>query len=269
MSERGEPGEGSEIEDSNNGGNDQGEAGHEESGADEDLDLDGERDAGGDADDDLEDDADGADAGSADGSDQVAARKGNPEYGRLRKERRELREENERLRREADAARQNINRPDPAVAAAERRARLELMTSEERAEFLVNEARQETRNEIAQMRFEQADGRDQTRFDGLCARNPAMAAVADKVEEELAKMRRGGGNAPRETVATYLIGKAALERAAKGGKARQQRQGQERVQRQQAKPGNGGRSDVAKSSDRQGGGNERQQRAKRLDGLNI
>jgi hypothetical protein len=266
MSHAGDPVDAPEIEDVD-GENNQSDTGHDESTADEIDDLDGERDSGGDTDDDLEDDAAGTDAGQAGGSDQVGGKKrGNPEYGVLRKRAREAEAEKAALQARLEALEQGTRRQSQAEQDAAERARLELMSPDERTDYLVSKTRNEVQNEIRQLRFEQSDIADRTRFDGLCSRKPHFADIADDVESELTRLRRQGGNSTRETVALYLIGKRADERAGRA-KGKQVKQGKQNIDRQTAKP-SGGRSDI-RGGDERRGGNDRTARAKRLDGQTI
>lgn len=243
------------------------EAGHDEPNPDEDVGGEGDGDEGGRAEDDGQDDDAGADEGQEGRASEIAARRGNPEFGRLRRERREAQERADRAERELQALRGSQPRRSPQEIEAERRAKLELMGPDEKAEFLANEVRAEYRTELQQLRFEQADSRDAARFDALCARNPVFADLADEVERELTNLRRNGGNSSREVVAKYILGDRAVKRASQGGKKKQAEEGRRRIQRQTAKPGQGG-SDRAGGDERRGG-DERAKRAKRLDGLNI
>ncbi len=175
---------------------------------------------------------------------------------------------------EADATRAELTRLQQerqgrttAEQQAERAARLELMSPDEKTNFLLNEQEQRFSGAFNQLRFEQADTRDQTRFEAVCARKPHFAAIADEVEAELAKMRRNGATAPRETIALYLIGKKADERASKGGKAKQAAKGAGRVQSQRV-AASSGRSDVQSGNQRRGGGEAAARRA-RLENQQI
>lgn len=150
---------------------------------------------------------------------------------------------------------------------AERQARLELMSPDEKTNFLLNEQEQRFSGAFNQLRFEQADTKDQTRFEAVCSRKPHFAAIADEVEAELQKMRRNGATAPRETIALYLIGKKADERASKGSKAKQAARGASRVQSQRVAVSSG-RSDV-KGGDQRRGGNDAAARRARLENQPI
>lgn len=235
-------------------------------------------------------DADDADAGDADDADREAdagdeddagadeGQGGQPPQvrGPGRRERavieakriaREAKAEAEATRAELNKLQQERQGRNQQEVMAERQARLELMSPDEKTNFLLNEQEQRFSGAFNQLRFEQADTRDQTRFEAVCARKPHFAAIADEVENELAKMRRGGATAPRETIALYLIGKKADERASKGGKAKQAAKGASRVQQNRvAAPS--GRSDVSGGSQRRGGSEAVARRA-RLENQSI
>lgn len=145
--------------------------------------------------------------------------------------------------------------------------RLALMPHDEKLTYLLNKQEERTRQQVGALEFRIADASDRSGFESLCVKNPAFASVRDEVEEYLANARRNGSNPNRETVATYLIGKRALERANKGGRQKQVQRGQESIQRQQARPA-GGRGDVPPAQQRRGGSEQAARRA-RLENLDI
>lgn len=147
---------------------------------------------------------------------------------------------------------------------AEERARLELMPPEEKTEYLLNKQRQEFDGRFGQLQFQMQDNADRIAFENLCARDPSLAGLRDQTEQKLAEMRRNGATAPRETIATFLLGQRARERAAKGGKAKQAAKGAVRVQSQRvAAPS--GRSDVKGGDGRRGGDGKAALRARLED----
>ena len=224
-------------------------AGSDEDGADE-----GDGDESGGADDDLADDDAGADEGQAGKPAEVAKGPGRRERAVIEAKRiaREAKADADATRAELQRLQQERQGRSQQEQQAERAARLELMGPDEKTNFLLNEQEQRFSGALNQLRFETADTKDQTRFEAVCARKPHFAAIADEVEAELQRMRRGGATAPRETIALYLIGKKADERASKGGKAKQAAKGAGRVQSQRvAAPS--GRSDAKGGSDRRGG----------------
>ncbi len=215
----------------------------------------------------VEDDA--GDVADVDGEQPVAKGPGRRERAVLEAKRiaKEAKAEAEATKAELTRLQQERQGRSTAEQQAERQARLELMSPDEKTNFLLNEQEQRFSGAFNQLRFEQADTRDQTRFENVCARKPHMAAIADEVEAELTKMRRNGATAPRETIALYLIGKKADERASKGGKAKQAAKGASRVQSQRvAAPS--GRSDVRGGDQRRSGG-EAAARKARLENQNI
>lgn len=251
-----------EVED---GANDQGQTGYDEPPVDEIDDHEGQ--AG--EDDQGDDGSSNDDAGNvrAQESASQVGQKRESDYARLRRLRREADERAERAEREIRELRQQSQqqpRRSQQEIAAERQARLDLMSPEEQTRFLVDEARNEARNEIQQIRFEQADSRDASRYDSLCARDPVAAKYADEVERELINLRRNGGNSTRETILNYLVGKYARDRAGTAKKEQGDR-GKSNLKRQQARPGNSGSTVVGQGERR--ATNERAARAKRLDGI--
>ena len=227
------------------------------------LDAAAEEAEGADGDEDATDD----DAGEGDGSEEAAPVTAKPRSAatiavqEAKRAAKEAKAEVEALRRERDEALRQRQGQQTAEQQRLEQERIALMAPEEKTEYLLGRQRQEFAGAINQLRFEQADNADRTAFEAMCARNPAFDAVRDEVNAEIEKMRRNGGNAPRETVAIYLIGKRALDRSSKGGKAKQAAKGASRVQSQRvAAPG--GRSDV-KGGERRSG-NERAARAARL-----
>lgn len=243
------------------------EQGADGSGADEDGTDDlGEEPGEGDADPEQDDDGP-ADAGQEGGrSPEVAAKRGNPEYGRLRARAREAEQAAENTRRELAeirAAQQGRQTQEQQRLEQERVA---LMAPEEKFEFLLNKHAEQTRTQVDVLKFQMGDASDRTGFESLCARNPAFDAVRDEVERTLTTMRNNGGNSTREAVATYLIGKRAIERAAKGGKSKQAVKGAQRVQQNRvAAPA--GRSDVQGGQRR--GGDEKSALRTRLENADI
>ena len=241
------------------------EQGADESGSDEDgADGLGEEPGEGAEHDGEQDDA-GADEGQAGQQDQVAAKPRSAATIAVQEAKRAAKEakaEAEAARRELEQLRQERQGRQTAEQQELERQRIALMDPEEKTTFLLNKQQQEFNGRFGALEFRMQDASDRTAFESLCARNPAFDAVRDDVEKQLGEMRRSGGNATRETVATYFIGKRAIERAAKGGKAKQAAKGAGRVQSQRvAAPA--GRSDVVTRSERRGG-DEKSARAARL-----
>lgn len=150
------------------------------------------------------------------------------------------------------------------------RERLVLMSPEEKYEYLLNRQAEQTRQQVAGLQFQMQDGGDRIAFQSLAARNDdlgkAYSSVSDDVEQRLAEMRRTGQNAPRETIAKYLIGERAVQRLARS-KPKQQAKGQQRIASQTTKPG-ASRGDVAGGGERRGGSDAANRKA-RLEDQNI
>ena len=179
----------------------------------------------------------------------------------------EAKAEAEATRRELNDLRQAAQGRQTAEQAELDRQRVALMAPEEKYEYLLNKQAEQTRTQVGALQFQMHDATDRSRFDGLCVRVPAYAAIQDLVEDALGKARAQGGNPSRETVAKYLIGERAVAAALRGGKTKQVRKGQENIQRQTVKAP-AGRSDVP-GGERRAGGNDRAARAARLGDLEI
>lgn len=196
----------------------------------------------------------------------AAPKKGNPEFGRLRQRARDA--EEAKVRAEARLAEIERERHGRQTADEKRleAERIALMPPEEKTDYLLQQQERRFEARFGALQFQQADASDRIAFESLCARTPAMAAVRDEVDRQLGDLRRSGGNTTRETLAVYLIGKRAIDNAGRS-KAKQQKRGEANIQRQTARPSNAGGS--VPSGDRRSGGDERAQRAKRLDGVEI
>lgn len=248
------------------------EHGADGAGADEgDADALGEEPGEGDVDSEQDDNA-GEDEGQAGQSAEVVAKPRSAATIAVQEAKRaakEARAEAESLRRERDEAVRERQGRQTAEQTRLEQERVALMAPEEKTEYLLNKQQQGFDARFAALEYRQWDSADRTAFDGLCARNPAFDTVRDDVERQAETMRQAGQAVPkREVLATYFIGQRAIERAAKGGKSKQAAKGRENVQRQQGKP-TGGRSDVAASRERSGGGSDAAQRRARLEDQQI
>lgn len=179
----------------------------------------------------------------------------------------EAREKADRLEREMNELRQSRQHAQTAEQTRLEQERVALMAPEEKFEYLLGKQQQETNARYGALEFRMADSADRTAFEGMCARNPAFDAVRDETERALSEMRGKGGNTDRATVATYLIGKRAIDRANGGGKTKQANKGKANIQRQTTKPA-AGRSDAPSDGGRRGG-NEAAARKARLANQNI
>lgn len=177
----------------------------------------------------------------------------------------EAKREADALRREMAEIRAQTQGRQTAEQAELERQRVALMSPDEKLEHYRQQDRQELDRRFGQLQMQQQDAADRSSFEAKCARNPALQAVAEDVEAQLAEARRAGSNLPRETIATYLIGKRALERANRA-KPKQQRAGAERVARETVRAPSGGGNNVRAGTAR---GSEAAQRAKRLENMEI
>lgn len=164
-------------------------------------------------------------------------------------------------RRELDELR---SRGTSQAEADRERLALEQMDPYERLQYQSQKQAADTKAQIDRLQFQMADSADRTEFASKAARVPALAAVADAVEGLLAQMRANGTTAPRETIATYVLGQRALERGT-GSKTRATKAGAARIASATARP-SGARSDVRPDGPR---GDSREARYKRLKDLEI
>ena len=225
----------------------------------------GDGDESGGAVDDLIDNAPGADEGRKGGQDQVR------QPSRAERRIRALNEDTKAAREEAAAARREAAELRALVsgrqtdeqrrAEADRRA---LMSPDERHEDDLKRLETRLGNELGTLKFQSWDSSDRSSFEAKCARNPALAAVADQVEQTLKSERAAGrGVISREMLAEWCIGHNAL---ANGGrhKATQTKKAAEARQRQQARPGSS-RSDVAGGRERSSDKSARNKRVESYD----
>lgn len=189
--------------------------------------------------------------------------RGAERFQELARQNREYRERQDRLEQQLRDVQADRGRQSQQETERQEQERLALMTDAERFEYYRNKDRQEFGRQLAGLQFQMADSADRTAFEAKAARLPAFAAVADEVETLLANERRQGRNPARETVATYLIGQKAIERAARAN-GKQGRQAAAGRQRQQARPA-GGKGDVASNRQQMGQVDARRRRLEELE----
>lgn len=242
-----------------------------------DLELDDEVDEDeideGQADDEVEDDAELEEVDDEDAADHQEGRqtrkgpvgRSESRYQKAEREAAEARQEAKAARERVEALEREMRAPrEPQETATQRQARLDLMMPDERSEYLRQEDRRHSDQQLNALRFEMSDRADKSEFVALCGSNPAFAAVKDEVESTLREMHARGMTAPRETLATHAIGKRVLDRA-KGAAPKLKKKAAENRQRNAGRPG-GARSDT---SGREGRLSEAQARRKRLEGMEI
>ena len=197
--------------------------------------------------------------------DKVAGRAKN-DFGRLREERREARERADRLERElAEVRRAQLGRGAEEARRAEDE-RLALMSTEEKLAYYRQQDQRVADQRFSTLQFQLQDERDADRFERLCDRNPAIAAVAEEVDRVLAAERAAGrAGASREIIAKYVIGDRALKNAGRT-KGKAVKRAEASKKRETASAG-ATRSQQTKSDSR--GGSEAEQRRKRLEGITF
>jgi hypothetical protein len=243
------------------------EAGHEG-----DADTGGELDDGGEDPDDLGDvdpDAghDDEPGGEEDGDEPPIQRQPSRAQRRIEAQQREVQAERERadrLERELAEARRVREHQSSEAARRAEEERLAVMSPEERLEYRVEQAERRAEARFQHLQFQQQDVADKATFQAACRDNPAFDTVKTEVEAELEKMRKAGTTAPRETIALYLIGKRAVERAGRV-KGQAGRRAAEARSRETARPG-GARSDVRPQQPK---GDSAEARRKRLENMEL
>ncbi len=131
----------------------------------------------------------------------------------------QLREEREaRIRAEARAEERERQRTqpvaDPHEAARVRAEKLALMDPTERQLFEQKETIDRMQRDQQFTQIQMADALDKSSYTSRAAVDPIYEKHSKRVEEVLAEMRRGGSNAPRETVLKYVIGDEAMKKPA-------------------------------------------------------
>lgn len=239
--------------------------------SDEDLDLSGQAATGKDGSDRGGKDDVRSDEGQA-GHGSPEVKRGNPEYGKLRAERREAREKADRLERELQELRQSQLRNQGPDAAEQRRQQREQELNAAREEpakywdLRLKHQQEDADARINQIQFMAIDSADKTAFEALAYRNKAAASLRNEVEQRLADERRRGLNFPRETVLKFLLGERALKNG-DAARTRQQNKADVTNRRETVKAPRAARSDTGERPSK--GGDDRTKRAQRLDGQII
>lgn len=164
----------------------------------------------------------------------------------------------------AQQAAAHIQQQTQGATAQQRAQYLEQLDPDQRTEFLLREQGQQVGAAFQALEFRLADSTDKSAFEALCARNPTAAKMKDKVETELANLRRQGMNVAREIILEREIGRMALARAPQA-KGRAEKKAAENRQRQTASPGRA-RGDVAGSGRAL---SDKAARNKRLENMKI
>ncbi len=212
-----------------------------------------------------EDDDAGGHEGEARRPAQVEKR-GQRDFGKLREDRRAAESRAEAAERRAAELEARLSGRQTDEQRRAEQERVSLMTDREFVEYTRQQDRQEFQRELGALRFQQADTSDRERFERLCEKTPAIAAVADEVERILASERAAGrGGASREIIAKYVIGDRALKNAGRA-KGKQTKRAAENKERQTSRPASS-RSDVSASGSRRG--TESEARRKRLEDVQL
>jgi hypothetical protein len=131
-------------------------------------------------------------------------------------------------RRRLDELTMRLATPQPQQETQEQRAaRLSLMPPEDRLREEFREDSQRHRQEMHQMAFQVRDSSDRSAYQARAAVDQYYRKWENKVEQELADLRKTGVNIEREKLLAYLVGKSYLE-ARLSPKARKQVEAAER-----------------------------------------
>lgn len=177
----------------------------------------GETEGEGDGEDDELAADDGADDGAGGAEPPARQPRGDRQFGELRRQAREAAEQAARVTRELEEMRAEVARyrQPPAETPQQRAERLALMSPEERAMEMVNEALERNNQQQQALTAQLMDQSDRSTFEARAAVNPLFKKLAPEVERELANLRAKGQSLPRETIAIYLIGQRVVAQQSK------------------------------------------------------
>lgn len=196
--------------------------------------------------------------------------RGNRQFG-------ELRERNRTLAQQLEDERQaRIRAEERALAREQRehseteRARVAAMEPWEREQYNRDQRDRQRDGEMAQLRFQTWDNGDRAAFRDACRDVPEFGKIRDKVEDEFQKILKSGQNpTPREVIAQFLIGKAAVDKLRKGSGKRTERAAADSQRRQAANPGSSRSAGNGRSAGDTGGKTEAQKRFDRIKDISI
>lgn len=186
----------------------------------------GAADAGGDGAADAGDGSDVADLdlGADDAGDQGDGQQDEEKPGRAnqairdaRKRAQDAEERANRFQAELDATRRGppgqsaLSDEDRLFQEEDAKLRAKDTSELERWQIQSNRSIRDTNRRSAQSAFASQDLNDKTNFTLECSGNKRLAAVKDKVEAELTRLRQSGTNAPRQAIAHLILGKMVAE----------------------------------------------------------
>jgi len=157
-------------------------------------------------------------------TDEGAPQKGRPtvdeaqsrrtRYQRLANENREYKDRLDRLEREREQERQLWNQRQTQLNEQQERERLNLMTPEERGEYLRQQDRRQMTEQLRQFQMQTAMQLDRSSYDAKAVNNPVYRRMQEQVEQKFAEQMRIGQPTDRETILKFLLGEQALNGAA-------------------------------------------------------
>jgi hypothetical protein len=167
----------------------------------------------------------------------VKPSRGEARFQRLSRELRETKERELARQREFDEMKyrlQQMTQPQQETP-QQRQQRLDMMTTEERMAYLLQESEARNQQQIQQMRFFSDDRADQQQYAQRMATDKRAEKYRPEVENLLAAFRQQGLNPRREAVYFYVLGQKV---ANANGKASQASGVRQRAAAQRTNPGN-------------------------------
>jgi hypothetical protein len=155
-------------------------------------------------------------------------------YRHLANENRDYRERLDRLERERELERQQWQRQQQQVNAQQEQQRLALMTPDERSEYYRVQDRQQLAGQLQQTELRMAMQLDKANYDAQARADPVYRRMAPEVERVFQEYLRQGRPVERQIILENLLGRQALNGAAKAEPAR--RQARKRVEAERVAP---------------------------------
>jgi len=183
------------------------------------------------------DDGDGADDGDGERERRQPTRREN-RVARLAEERATERARANLLEQEVQRLRSAELQRGQQMTQEQEEARLALMSPEERMDYRLQKSERLAQQREANLRREIAIGQDAASFNAKAQVHPVYKKMQAVVEAEFQKLLAAGTPADRETIMKYKLGERMLADAEKRG-GKDQRRGQERVERERTGPTNG------------------------------
>jgi hypothetical protein len=195
--------------------------------------------------------------------------RGEKRFQKLTREVRDAKEHAARVEQEIRALREqrqaNDRTQNEQVTAEQERARLALMTADERVAYHLEKSERRHQDMMRQQQFAMADMADKAAYDAKATIDKRYERYKGRVEQLLQEERNNGRSFPRETILKFVLGEEVMK--AQGTMTKTQRtEAQRRVNAQQARTTGGSSDRVASASGRRGAGNSTADLERRLEG---